>query len=290
MKRGKSRNKKHNKLNLQETPKKIDPKSLKEYENDIINPESPSPQKNKKKIDTSKIEKMYSAQNRKQFMIQIEDLSSTEFNQLSPYRLQRNFFLTDAVSLAKKLIGKIIVRKINEEVIKCRIVETEAYMAPEDKASHSYNNRKTDRTKPFWNTGGHLYVYLIYGINNCMNIIANDADKPQAVLIRAVEPISGLDLIKIHRNMNIDNNLHMLTNGPGKVSASLKIDRSYNEVDLCSSDEIFLLDEENDIQIDRSVRINIDYAEEYVYKPWRFFAKGNKYVSKVKIKYNYVDE
>jgi DNA-3-methyladenine glycosylase len=114
---------------------------------------------------------------------------------LSQRRSQREFFYTDVVDLAQKLLGKIIVRKLDNEIIKVRINESEAYKVPDDKACHAYNNRKTERTKHFWNEGGCLYVYLIYGVNTCFNILAKKADKPEGSLIRAVEPVDGLDKI-----------------------------------------------------------------------------------------------
>jgi DNA-3-methyladenine glycosylase len=218
------------------------------------------------------------------------------FDYYSKMRIQREFFLINAVDLAEKLLGKIIVRKIGDnKIIRGRIVETEAYMGGEDKASHAYKNRKTDRTKAFWNPGGHLYVYLIYGINHCMNIVANDENTPQGALIRAIEPIEGIEIIKKNRGINIDNDNNgkkkshqtNLTNGPGKVAAALKIDRSYNSVDLCSSEEILLMEDSDPdykFEIKTSSRVNIDYAGDYKHKQWRFFIEENIYVSKVKLK------
>mmetsp|Transcript_44477 Transcript_44477/g.68089 ORF Transcript_44477/g.68089 Transcript_44477/m.68089 type:complete len:129 (-) Transcript_44477:187-573(-) len=128
--------------------------------------------------------------------------------------------MIECVELSKSLLGKIIVRETEKGTIKCMIVETEAYCAPEDKACHAYNNKKTERTKYFWNDGGHLYVYSIYGSNCCMNITASDKNKPEATLIRAVEPIEGIELIKENRKIN-SKKIKDLTNGPGKVCASM---------------------------------------------------------------------
>jgi DNA-3-methyladenine glycosylase len=237
--------------------------------------------------------------------IQINLLTSTKMllknNNLSPIKsemkkLERDFFMIGCVDLAKKLLGKIIVRKVNNEFVHTRIVETEAYAGPEDKACHCYNGKKTERTKFFWQKGGHLYVYVIYGTNNCMNIIAGEADKPEGVLIRAVEPIKGLDVIKKIRGgdkpYKTVPQLAELTNGPGKVGAALQLDRSHNALDLCSSEDMYLIEDPTNLKfvIERSVRINIDYAEEYRFKPWRFFIKNNSYVSKVKPKHNYKDD
>jgi DNA-3-methyladenine glycosylase len=215
---------------------------------------------------------------------------------LSKRRIQREFFKTDVVDLAQKLLGKIIIRKIDGEIIKAKIVETEAYKAPEDKACHAYNNKKTERTKYFWQDGGCLYVYTIYAVNTCLNIVSSDPDKPEAVLIRAVEPIDGLDKIKKLRKDESGSDklakLVNLTNGPGKAGQALGISVAMNSLDLCESEEMFLVEDEcaKEFVVERSTRINIDYAEEYIYKPWRFYIKGNPYVSKVKIKHQYKDD
>lgn len=111
--------------------------------------------------------------------------------------LPRDFYMCDVVELAEKLIGTYLIRYLdNGDVIKSMIVETEAYKAPLDKACHAYNNKKTDKTKWFWQEGGHLYMYSIYGNNNCMNIVSATAEEPEAVLIRAIEPIEGIAIMK----------------------------------------------------------------------------------------------
>ena len=124
--------------------------------------------------------------------------NSTNITSIEDLRLPRDFYMTDGVDLAQKLLGKILVRRINGKLVKCKIVETEAYIGPRDKGAHCYNNRKTDRTKYFWQVGGCLYVYSIHQ-SVCLNIVANADDKPEAILIRAVEPISGIETIKLLR-------------------------------------------------------------------------------------------
>jgi DNA-3-methyladenine glycosylase len=221
-----------------------------------------------------------------------KSIENEEFSKLSSSRIQREFFMTDAVTLGPKLLGKILIRKIKDSIIKCRIVETEAYMGELDKGSHVHKHKKTERTLPFWNPGGHLYVYLIYGVNHCMNIIANDENSPQGCLIRAVEPLEGLDEIIKNRGFDLktfdktkESQIINLTNGPGKVASALCIDRSYNSVDLCNSNEIFLIhDEEYEFKMKTSPRINIDYAQDYKHKEWRFYISDNKFVSKPKFK------
>lgn len=121
--------------------------------------------------------------------------------------LPTSFFTVDVVKLAKELLGKIIVRKLsNGKLIKVMIVETEAYKAPEDKACHAYDNKKTERTKYFWKEGGHLYVFSIYGSNYCLNIVAGTETQPEAVLLRAVEPIEGLEYIRENRKTAVKKN------------------------------------------------------------------------------------
>lgn len=111
--------------------------------------------------------------------------------------LDRAFFAQDVVTLSKALIGKILCRNIGKEVVKVMIVETEAYDGPDDKACHAHNNKRTPRTAPMFNKGGHLYIFTIYGPTNYMvNITAGKKDKPEAVLIRAGEPVGGIEKIK----------------------------------------------------------------------------------------------
>lgn len=210
--------------------------------------------------------------------------------------MKRDFYSCDGLILAKNLLGKIFIRYIPSEnaYLKLRIVETEAYIGPHDKAAHCYNNRKTERTKFFWQDPGRLYVYCIYSINYCLNISSKDSQSPEAILIRAVEPFEeSLEIIKKIRKMS-DKKMKIidLANGPGKTGACLEVNKSHNGLDLCTDENLFIVDCEKDyrFEIEKSVRINIDYAEEYRFKPWRFFIKNNKFVSKVKIPYDYRDD
>ena len=195
-------------------------------------------------------------------------------------RLGEDFYKQDAVTVAENLVGKLLVRKLKGEKVECRIVETEAYAGPEDKASHAYQNKKTDRTEVMFNSGGCVYVYLIYGIHNCFNIVTNEKGKPEAVFVRAVEPLSGIEIIKEKRDIK-SKQVEELTNGPGKLSQALDINKELNGYDLVSGDEIYLKTDDNnpEYQVISGKRINIDYAEEYREKLWRFFIKGNSFVS-----------
>ena len=195
-------------------------------------------------------------------------------------RLDYEFYQQDAVSAAKNLLGKILVRKINGEKIMVKIVDTEAYRGAEDKASHAYDNKETKRTKTMFARGGLAYIYLIYGIYHCFNIVTAEEDNPHAVLIRAVEPVKGLELIRDNRKIK-SKKIEDLTNGPGKLSQALKIDRSLDGVDLIKSNKLYLLDDnQRNFKIKAAPRVNIDYAEEYRDKKWRFYIKDNKYISK----------
>lgn len=194
-------------------------------------------------------------------------------------KLSIDFYKQDGVTLAKELLGKILVRKLEGQEICCRIVETEAYVGPEDKGCHAYGNKKTNRTKTMFLEGGHAYVYMIYGMYNCLNVVATKKDKPEAVLIRAVEPLNGVDIIRKYRDIK-SKKIKDLTNGPGKLCRALNITRELDGYDMINGDELYVIDDKLEYEIVKSKRINIDYAEEYVHKLWRFYIKDNEFVSK----------
>lgn len=194
-------------------------------------------------------------------------------------RLELSFYQKDAVTLAQDLLGKLLVREINDEKMIAKIVETEAYMGPEDKAAHSYNNRCTSRTEVMFGRAGVTYVYLIYGMYHCMNVVAAKEEIPQAVLLRGVEPIQGIDNMRKNRSIK-SKRMQNLTNGPGKLCQALSIDKSLNGTDLVYGNQLYLLDHQEEFEIEASKRINIDYAEEYKDKLWRFSIKDNSFVSK----------
>ena len=193
--------------------------------------------------------------------------------------LNKSFYMQDGLTVAKDLLGKVLIRKINNKSIMCKIVETEAYMGPEDKASHAYKNKRTQRTETMFKEGGCSYVYLIYGMYSCLNIVVNKKDIPQAVLIRAVEPLNHLDTIKTFRNIR-SKKVYDLTNGPGKLCKALNIDKTFDGYDLVNGKDLFIIDWSIPQKIKESKRINIDYAEEYKDKLWRFYIEENKYISK----------
>lgn len=195
-------------------------------------------------------------------------------------KLDYQFYQKDAVQTAKDLLGKFLVREIDDKKIVVKIVDTEAYQGAEDKASHAHNNKKTKRTETMFARGGLAYIYLIYGMYYCFNIVTAAEGNPHAVLIRAVEPVKGLDLIRENRKIK-SKKIEDLTNGPGKLSQALKIDKSFDGCDLVKSNKLYLIEnEDNNFRIESATRVNIDYAEEYRDKKWRFYIEGNKFISK----------
>lgn len=186
----------------------------------------------------------------------------------------------DVIFLAKDLLGKVLYTKINEEVTAGIIVETEAYFGIKDKASHAYGGRRTNRTETMFAIGGLAYVYLCYGMHNLFNVITSIENDPQAILIRAIEPIIGIEIIEQRRNMPVSKNA--ISSGPGSAAKALGIDRSYNAKNL-NGDEIWLEDHAiiyNEKDVAAVPRVGIAYAQEHALLPLRFFVKGNRYVSK----------
>ena len=191
-------------------------------------------------------------------------------------KLQRDFYLRDVNLIARDLLGKILVHESDEGIASGVIVETEAYKGPEYKAAHTYNNRRTSRTEIQFREGGYAYVYMIYGMYFCFNVTANLPIMPEAVLIRALEPLDGVDLMKGRRKTD---KLKNLCSGPGKLCAALGINKEDNGEDLCGG-KIYILDGgKRKLKIKTSPRINIDYAEEYKNFLWRYFIEGNEFVS-----------
>ena len=192
--------------------------------------------------------------------------------------LKKEFYRRDAVTVAKELLGKILVKEKDGVLFKGRITETEAYMGAVDKASHSYGNRKTKRTEVMYKEGGYSYIFLIYGMYECFNVTTAETGNPEAVLIRAVEPVENIELMKEIRKVKKDKDI---SNGPGKLTKALRISREDNGVDVTAGKNIWIEDDGCKIEnITETTRIGIDYAEEDAEKPWRFFVADNIFVSK----------
>jgi len=195
-------------------------------------------------------------------------------------KLPREFYTrSNVVTVARDLLGKLLVVPArNGKRISGTIVEVEAYRGPHDRAAHSYGGRRTKRTETMYGIGGTAYVFFVYGMYNQFNVVTNVEDAPHAVLIRALEPVEGIDLMRKRRLGQPD---HNLTNGPAKLCIAMGIDRKLDSADLLG-DRVWL---EQGQTIPRSKiasgpRIGIDYAEEWVDKPWRFWIRDNSFVSR----------
>lgn len=197
--------------------------------------------------------------------------------------LPLSFYGRSALKVAPLLLGQTLVRRTEDGDIRCRIIETESYGGVEDKGSHAYGGRRTARTEIIFHEGGVAYIYLIYGMYNCLNVVTGPKDDPQAVLIRAVEPLTPADevLMRNNRNINIRKPAD-LSGGPGKLCRALLIDKSLNGSNLYESGGPLWLEAGQQVDkplIVQAPRINIDYAEEYAAKPWRFYYLDHPYVS-----------
>lgn len=191
---------------------------------------------------------------------------------------KETFLSEDVLFLAQYLLGKMLVSQINGKECVVKIVETEAYKAPEDKGSHAHNNKRTKRTETMFLEGGITYVYLCYGIHNMLNVVTGPIDSAHAILIRAVEPIQGINAMIERRGATGQ----ALTNGPGKLCQALGITRDHNGIGLCNSrSALWIADNESipDSFILSGPRVGIAYAEECAHWPWRFRVKGNKWTS-----------
>jgi DNA-3-methyladenine glycosylase len=193
-------------------------------------------------------------------------------------KLPRGFYARSVLVVARECIGKLLVHRTDEGEAAGRIVETEAYRGPLDLAAHSARGL-TRRTTVMFGPPGYAYVYLIYGLSWAMNIIVASEGEPHGVLIRAVEPVRGLELMVHRRGAKAASGARELTNGPGKLTQALGITGDDYGRDLCG-EKLFL--EESDrppAKVGRSARINVDYAGAWAAKPWRFYERGNRYVS-----------
>ncbi len=175
-------------------------------------------------------------------------------------------------------MGKTLVHVTKEGTAKGKIVEVEAYNGLCDKAAHSYKNLRSKRTEIQFGQGGYAYVYLIYGMYHCMNIVTNRENLPEVLLLRALEPFEGIDLRKARRKTDKIKNL---CSGPGKLCQAMGITKDNYGEDLCG-DSFYLEDTPalKPEEIDRTKRINIDYAQEAKDFLWRFSIKGNSFVSR----------
>lgn len=199
--------------------------------------------------------------------------------------LDESFYRRDSLEVAKDLLGKVMIREEGKECYHFKIVETEAYRGITDKGAHVYGDKKTERTKPLYEGGGTLYVYLIYGMYHCLNIATGKEGVPHCVLIRAVQPLDEASLAYARANRSIQSRKERdLTNGPGKLCQALHIDRSFNYQKVTQKGALWITSDffrkaQETIETVATKRINIAYAQEDQEKPWRFYIKGNPFVS-----------
>ncbi len=203
-------------------------------------------------------------------------------------KLPREFYTRDdTLQIARELLGKLLVVPTETgERVSTMVVETEAYLGAIDKAAHSYGNRRTKRTETMFAVGGTVYIFFIYGMYFQFNVVVGAKDVPHAILIRAVEPLENIEIMRWNRSAKskkpnvkmLDKNL---ASGPGKLCIALGIDRRFNDKDLLG-DEIWLEDFKtfSVSEISSGRRIGIDYAEEFAENPWRFWVTDNHFVSR----------
>lgn len=202
---------------------------------------------------------------------------------MAALKLPRDFYERDeVVEIARELLGKVLVTQINGVITAGKIVETEAYSGQTDKASHAFFAGKTERTKIMYGPGGYAYVYLCYGIHHLFNIVTNGEEKADAVLIRGIEPLFGVDEILKRRNKTILE--RSVGGGPGIASQALGITTHHYGADLCGNciwleDQGFQISSNN---IVASPRVGVHYAGEDAQLPWRFRILGNGFTSPAK--------
>jgi len=197
-------------------------------------------------------------------------------------RLERDFYTrADTLRVARELLGKrLVVPAAGGARVSGRVVEVEAYLGAEDRAAHSYGGRRTRRTETMYAVGGTGYVFFVYGMHHQFNVVTGPEGLPHAVLVRAVEPEEGIELMRERRPVSKEREL---TSGPGKLCRALGIDLTFDGEDLATGGRVWL--EETGVkfrpdEIATGPRIGVAYAAEDALKPWRFWVEGNEYVSR----------
>lgn len=182
--------------------------------------------------------------------------------------------------VARDVIGQLLVHETTAGLTVGRIVEAEAYRGPEDRAAHSFGGRRTERTEVMYGEPGLAYVFFVYGMHWHLNLVTTRRDSPHAVLLRAVEPVLGAELMAARRGLpSGDVNL---TNGPGKLCQAFGVDRRHYGADLTQGALFLSPGDAPRGKIARSARIGVDYAEAWAERPWRFFEQGNRWVSRAR--------
>jgi DNA-3-methyladenine glycosylase len=197
-------------------------------------------------------------------------------------KLERAFFARDGLLVARELLGTYLVRSSGEGTVAGRVVETEAYIGPHDAAAHSYGGKMTKRNAVMFGPGGYAYIYQIYGMYYCLNVVTGKDGSPEAVLIRAAEPVEGIEIMARRRGMALisEKTLPRLSNGPSKLCRAFALDRSMSGADLCG-DVLFFIrpDPSPSFEIKETPRINVDYAGAYRDELWRFIIAGSRSVT-----------
>ena len=187
--------------------------------------------------------------------------------------MKRNFYARDSAKVARELLGKKLVHKIKNKILEGRIVETEAYYGENDPASHAF--KRTPRSEIMYGPPGFSYVYFVYGNHHMFNVVTEKEEKPGAVLIRALEPLKGLNLMKKNRGIS---NIKNLTNGPGKLTKAFDITKKHNNLDLSKGNLKIKNHDEKELKIVSTKRIGI---KNDLNKNLRFYIKENEFLSKV---------
>ncbi len=198
---------------------------------------------------------------------------------MKPKKLPREFFLQDTVTVARALLGCTLWRRMGRDLLAARLVEVEAYLGANDPASHARRGLRSARNESMYLEGGHAYVYFTYGMHWCMNVVTQEADTAEAVLLRAAEPVRGIDSMRERRPKAKRD--YDLMNGPGKLCSALAIDRAFDGEDL-RGERLYLTMREAEIaerDVAVSPRIGVEGAGEAAFWPLRFFLRGNRYVS-----------
>ncbi|HVW24387.1 MAG TPA: DNA-3-methyladenine glycosylase [Polyangiaceae bacterium] len=191
--------------------------------------------------------------------------------------LPRAFYSRPVLEVARDCIGKVVVHACRNGVAAGRVVEAEAYRGPDDLAAHSAGGRRTSRTEVMFGPPGYAYVFLIYGMHFHLNLVTGSVGEPHAVLIRAIEPTVGAELMAARRGMAATR--RELTNGPGKLCEALAITKQEYGADLCGGSALYLVDGPPPRRVARATRVGVDYAGVWAAKPWRFFDADSEYVS-----------
>ncbi|MDY6877064.1 MAG: DNA-3-methyladenine glycosylase [Chloroflexota bacterium] len=194
-------------------------------------------------------------------------------------RLSRHFFARDTLTVARELLGQRLVRVLDGNRLSGRIVEVEAYVGEDDQASHA-SCGPTARNAPMYGPPGYAYVYFVYGMHHCFNVVTERQNYPAAVLIRALEPLEGIKMMRARRGDRPDT---QLTNGPARLCQALGIDRRFDRADLCGPDVLLFIEEDETVPGEAaatSPRIGVRGDATALSAPWRFYIRGHRHVSK----------